>query len=219
MENKAKHKGEIHDSAKHLSSIHYWGLMSGFELPTFVTDNHCALITVDAFEMENKLNPPYFQSTHKQHDIHLWILTPDILHMTKQSILFNLTVIWNIVVAMLTEVLSSLTGKGSDNKDIMTWSLWSCVCSGCYLAARLGPSFLWDLDRFCLSLGLLQSYPLCPVGRQSASGSPWACHWPSWASHGFFQPASSLCPAQLQKRAKDTESSRANSSCCETLQW
>lgn len=91
-----------------------------------------------------------------------------------------------------------------------------------YLAARLWPSFLWDLDGFCLSLGLLQSYPLCPVGRQSAPGSPWtghwppwtchwppwASHWPPWASHGIFQPASSLCPTQLQSQRKwDTESS------------
>lgn len=155
VEHKAKIKGKIHDSAKHLSLIHYWGMMSGFELPTFVMDNHCALITVDAFEMESNLNPPYFQGTNKQHDIYLWILTPDILHMTKLSILFSLTVIWNIVVAVLTSVLSSLTGKESDSKAIKTWCLCSCACSGCYLAARLGPSFLWDLDRFCLSLGLL----------------------------------------------------------------
>lgn len=78
-----------------------------------------------------------------------------------------------------------------------------------YLATRLGPSFLWDLDRLCLSLGLLQSYALSPVGRQPAPGSPGACCWPSWTRHGIFQPASSLRPAQLlQTKSKgDKESS------------
>lgn len=88
------------------------------------------------------------------------------------------------------------------------------------LAARLGPSFLWDLDRFCLILGLLKSYPLRPVGRQSAPGAPWACHWPSWASHGILQPASPLCPAQLERKSKRRHRVKRGRlfSCCDTCE-
>ncbi|KAF3839366.1 hypothetical protein F7725_018083 [Dissostichus mawsoni] len=76
-----------------------------------------------------------------------------------------------------------------------------------YLAARLGPSFLWDFDGFFgLSLGLLQSDPLGPVSRQAAPGSPGARHWPSWTGHGIFQPACSLRPAQLKSKRRDKES-------------
>ena len=90
-----------------------------------------------------------------------------------------------------------------------------------YLAAWLWPSFLWDLDRICLSLGLLQSYPLSPVGRQSAPGTPWAGHWSSRASHGIFQPACSLCPAQLCTKSKgDKWDTRVKwcKFCCDIIQ-
>lgn len=80
-----------------------------------------------------------------------------------------------------------------------------CVSVCVYLAARLGPSFLWDFDGF---FGLsLQSDPLGPVSRQAAPGSPGARHWPSWARHGIFQPACSLRPAQLKNKRRDKESS------------
>lgn len=75
-----------------------------------------------------------------------------------------------------------------------------------YLAARFGPSFLWNLDWFwfwfCLGLGLglglLQSNPLSPTSKQSASGSPWSSYWPSRTGQRVLKPAISLSPSQLQ---------------------